>query len=141
MVIEGLCFYLSPVFTFNFCMPSYGGTEGTTVSVCVTADGTLDRDINVTVTGSPSSMINMSFRYGCCKPPPLPVGGDYSIASPDITFPNGSNTSQCVDVSITDDMSVEDPETVTLGLSSTDSDIETMDTATLEITDNDSMFN
>ena len=42
-------------------------------------------------------------------------------------------------VSITDDMIVEDTETVTLGLSSTDDQAIVTDTTTLRIMDDDSM--
>ena len=74
-------------------------------------------------------------------PASYPADSDYSIASPDITFTIGSTASQCVEVSITDDVIVEDLiENVILGLSSTSGATVAIETAILTITDNDGMF-
>ena len=88
---------------------------------------------------------SMSFRWDYVMTPPSPplpslTAIDYSVASPHMTFSNGSNASQCVNVTITKDMVVEDSENVTLSLNSTDNGTITTDTAILIITDNESMF-
>ena len=65
--------------------------------------------------------------------------GDYTIATPDITFTDG-NTIKCVDVIVVDDMIVEGTETVRLEMSTTNGQAVVTDTSILSIMDNDGML-
>ena len=68
---------------------------------------------------------------------------DYTFASTDVIFPSGSNdsTPRCVNIDITDDAALEENQTFTVTLTTSDPDVLTENDMTdITIEDNDCVF-
>ncbi len=96
------------------------------------ADGTATITVSLSGTSAAQITVNYATSDGTAA-----AGSDYTAASGTLTFAAGT-TNQTFDVTITNDTTVEDSETVSLAISNpTNATLGTQSTATLTITDND----
>ena len=96
------------------------------------ADGTATITVSLSGTSAAQITVNYATSDGTAT-----AGSDYTAASGTLTFAAGT-TNQTFDVTITNDTTVEDSETVSLAISNpTNATLGTQSTATLTITDND----